>query len=227
MRLSEYELREKLIKVARKCFQYRLMAGTWGNLSVRFDREKVLITPSGFEKTALKPENLLLMDLEGNVLRGDLKPTIETSMHLGIYKARDDVNAVIHTHSPYAMTLSVINEPIPVLTVEFASAVGHEVPVTGFVLPGTKDLADEVVKALGEDGVAALIRNHGVVAVGESLEEAYNVAILVEEEARTYFWIMLLGKSETGRIPTELVEKMRKFFKKDYGQKGKIVLDLK
>ena len=226
MRLSEYELREKLIKVARKCFQYRLMAGTWGNLSVRFDREKVLITPSGFEKTALKPENLLLMDLEGNVLRGDLKPTIETSMHLGIYKARDDVNAVIHTHSPYAMTLSVINEPIPVLTVEFASAVGHEVPVTGFVLPGTKDLADEVVKALGEDRVAALIRNHGVVAVGESLEEAYNVAILVEEEARTYFWIMLLGKSETGRIPTEFVEKMRKFFKKDYGQKGKIVLDL-
>lgn len=226
MKLSEYELREKLIKVARKCFQYRLMAGTWGNLSVRFDREKVLITPSGFEKTALKPENLLLMDLEGNILRGDLKPTIETSMHLGIYKARDDVNAVIHTHSPYAMTLSVINEPIPVLTVEFASAVGHEVPVTGFVLPGTKDLADEVVKALGEDRVAALIRNHGVVAVGESLEEAYNVAILVEEEARTYFWIMLLGKSETGRIPTELVEKMRKFFKKDYGQKGKIVLDL-
>jgi len=226
MKLSEYELREKLIKVARKCFQYRLMAGTWGNLSVRFDREKVLITPSGFEKTALKPENLLLMDLEGNVLRGDLKPTIETSMHLGIYKARDDVNAVIHTHSPYAMMLSVINEPIPVLTAEFASAVGHEVPVTGFVLPGAKDLADEVVKALGEDRVAALIRNHGVVAVGESLEEAYDVAILVEEEARTYFWIMLLGKSEIGRIPTELVEKMRKFFKKDYGQKGKIVLDL-
>ena len=224
--MSEYELREKLIKVARRCFQYRLMAGTWGNLSVRFDREKVLITPSGFEKTALKPENLLLMDLEGNILKGDLKPTIETSMHLGIYKARDDVNAVIHTHSPYAMMLSVINEPIPVLTVEFASAVGHEVPVTGFVLPGTKDLADEVVKALGEDRVAVLIRNHGVVAVGGSLEKAYHVAILVEEEARTYFWIMLLEKSEMGRIPTELVEKMREFFKKDYGQKGKIVLDL-
>lgn len=224
--MSEYKLREKLIKVARKCFQYRLMAGTWGNLSVRFDREKVLITPSGFEKTALKPENLLLMDLEGNILKGDLKPTIETSMHLGIYKARDDVNAVIHTHSPYAMMLSIINEPIPVLTVEFASAVGHEVPVTGFVLPGTKDLADEVVKALGEDRVAVLIRNHGVVAVGESLEKAYHVAILVEEEARTYFWIMLLEKSEMGRIPTELVEKMREFFKKDYGQKGKIVLDL-
>ena len=224
--MSEYELREKLIKVARRCFQYRLMAGTWGNLSVRFDREKVLITPSGFEKTALKPENLLLMDLEGNILKGDLKPTIETSMHLGIYKARDDVNAVIHTHSPYAMMLSIINEPIPVLTVEFASAVGHEVPVTGFVLPGTKDLADEVVKALGEDRVAVLIRNHGVVAVGGSLEKAYHVAILVEEEARTYFWIMLLEKSKMGRIPTELVEKMREFFKKDYGQKGKIVLDL-
>ena len=224
--MSEYELREKLIKVARRCFQYRLMAGTWGNLSVRFDREKVLITPSGFEKTALKPENLLLMDLEGNILKGDLKPTIETSMHLGIYKARDDVNAVIHTHSPYAMMLSVINEPIPVLTVEFASAVGHEVPVTGLVLPGTKDLADEVVKALGEDRVAVLIRNHGVVAVGESLEKAYHVAILVEEEARTYFWIMLLGKNEMSRIPEEFVKKMKSFFKKKYGQKGEIVLDL-
>ena len=226
MNLSEYELREKLLKIARKCSRYRLMAGTWGNLSARLDREKVLITPSGYEKTTLKPEDLLLMDLDGNILRGDLKPTIETSMHLEIYKARDDVNAVIHTHSPYAMMLSVINEPIPVLTVEFASAVGHEVPVTGLVLPGTKDLADEVVKALGEDRVAVLIRNHGVVAVGESLEKAYHVAILVEEEARTYFWIMLLGKNEMSRIPEEFVKKMKSFFKKKYGQKGEIVLDL-
>lgn len=226
MKQSEYELREELIKVARKCFKYRLMAGTWGNLSVRFDREKVLITPSGFEKTALKPEDLLLMDLEGNILKGDLRPTIETNMHLKIYKARDDVNAVIHTHSPYAMTLSVINESIPVLTVEFASAVGHEVPVTSFVLPGTEELADEVVKALGKDRVAALIRNHGVVAVGESLEQAYNVAILIEEESRTYFWTMLLGKSEVGRIPAEFIKKMREFFKTSYGQRGKIVLDL-
>ena len=226
MRFSEYELREKLVKVARKCFQYRLMAGTWGNLSMRVDHEKVLITPSGFEKAALKPENLLLMDLEGNILKGDLKPTIETSMHLEIYKARTDVNAVIHTHSPYAMMLSVINEPIPILTVEFASAIGHEVPVTKFVLPATKDLANEVVKALGEDRVAVLIRNHGVVAVGESLEKAYHVAILVEEEARTYFWIMLLGKNEMSRIPEDFVKKMKSFFKKKYGQKGEIVLDL-
>ena len=226
MKLSEYELREKLVKVARKCFHYKLMAGTWGNLSVRVDHERVLVTPSGFEKAALKPEDLLLMDLDGNILKGDLKPTIETGMHLEIYKARDDVNAIIHTHSPYAMMLSVINQPIPVLTVEFASAIGHEVPVTRLVLPGTKDLADEVVKALGEDRLAVLIRNHGVVAVGESLEKAYHVAILVEEESRTYFWTMLLGKDEMGKIPGEFVKKMRNFFKERYGQKGEIVLDL-
>ena len=223
---SEYELREKLVKVARKCFYYRLMAGTWGNLSVRVDHERVLITPSGFEKAALRPENLLLMDLDGNILKGDLKPTIETCMHLKIYKARDDVNAVIHTHSPYAMMMSVINQSIPVLTVEFASAVGHEVPVTRFVLPRTKDLADEVVKALGKDKMAVLIRNHGVVAVGESLEKAYHVAILVEEESRTYFWIMLLGRDEISKIPGEFIKKMRSFFEKKYGQKGEIVLDL-
>jgi len=223
---SEYELRDKLVKVARKCFYYRLMAGTWGNLSVRVDHERVLITPSGFEKAALKPENLLLMDLDGNILKGDLKPTIETCMHLKIYKVRDDVNAVIHTHSPYAMMMSVINQSIPVLTVEFASAVGHEVPVTRFVLPGTKDLADEVVKALGKDKMAVLIRNHGVVAVGKSLEKAYHVAILVEEESRTYFWIMLLGRDEISKIPGEFIKKMRSFFEKKYGQKGEIVLDL-
>lgn len=226
MRPSELELRKKLIGIAKKCFKYRLMVGTGGNLSVRFDREKVLITPSGFEKTALKPEDLILMDLKGEILRGNLKPTIETNMHLEIYKARDDVNAVIHTHSPYATMLSIINEPLPILTIEFASAVGHEVPIAGFALPGTRDLADEVVRVLGKDRVAALMKNHGVVAVGESLEEAYNVAILVEEESRIYFWMMLLGKSETGKIPVELAEKMRKFFKKDYGQKGKIILDL-
>lgn len=202
------------------------MAATWGNLSARLDNNKILITPSGFEKTALKPEDLLLIDLSGKILKGNLKPTTETWMHIGIYKSRPDVNAVIHTHSPYAMIFAVINEPIPVLTVEFASGVGHEIPVTEFVLPGTKDLAEEVVRALRKDRLAVLIRSHGIVAVGESLEEAYQVAIIVEEEARTYFWIKLLGKDKVDKIPPEKVMSMRTFFKSEYGQKGKVVLDM-
>ena len=153
----EVELKKKLIGVAKKCIQYRLIAGTWGNLSLRLNEKEILITPSGIEKTALKPEDILLMDLDGRILRGNLKPTIETVTHLEIYKARPDVGAVIHTHSPYAMMLAVINESIPVLTVEFASVVGHEVPVTNYVPPGTRDMAIEVVRLLGRDRVAVLL----------------------------------------------------------------------
>ena len=217
----ELELRKKLAAVARKCFEYRLMAGTWGNLSVRMDEKRVLITPSGFEKAALKPEHLLVVDLNGNVLKGKLKPSVETWMHTAIYKARSDVNAVIHTHSPYATLFASINEPVSVISVDYALAVGHDAPVTRYVSPGSKDLADEVVRTLGKDKSVALIRNHGAIAVGKDLEEAYHAAILLEQEAMMCFRAKLLEKIEVAKLPIDEVERLHSAFIKAYGQKKK------
>lgn len=217
----ELELKKRLLAVARKCIWYRLIAGTWGNLSVRLDEDKMIITPSGFEKSALTVRDLLVMSLDGKILKGKWKPTIETPMHLKIYNSRKDVKAIVHTHSPYATVFAVANESIPVQTVEAASAIGHPIPVTDYVRAGTEEMAEEVVRVLGEKGIAVLIRNHGVVAVGETLEDAFHAAILVEEEARTYYLTKLLGK--TNPIPPEEVEILRRSYLTSYGQKEKKV----
>ena len=215
---SESALRRRLLAVAWKCFRYRLMAGTWGNLSVRVDKGRVLITPSGVEKTALRPGDLLLMRLDGKVLKGRLRPTTETAMHLKIYNVRKDVGAVIHTHSPYALVFAVRGEEIPVITVEAASAIGHRIGITRYVRPGSPEMAGEVVETLG-DGWAVLVRNHGVVAVGKDLDEAFHTALLVEEEARTYYLARMLGRVEPLQ-PGE-VEALRRGFLEGYGQPGK------
>lgn len=219
---EESVLRRKLIYIAKKTYEHKLVVGTWGNLSARLGRDKILMTPSGFEKDLLKPVDLLVVNLDGEVLKGRWKPSIETPMHMYIYRAREDVNAIIHTHSHYATVFAVMGEPIPPLTVEFASVVGHTVPVTRYVRPGTAETAKEVVDVLGR-GKAALIRNHGVVAVGDSIEEAYHVALLVEEEARTYYLTRLLG-GPVEKLGEEEVNLLHEFYVNSYGQRGKKIL---
>jgi len=222
MKNNEAILRKKLILIARKAYEHRLMTGTWGNLSARVDGNKILITPSGFEKDLLKASDLLLMNLDGKILRGKWNPSIETPMHTHIYRVRDDVHGIVHTHSHYATVFAVRGELIPPLTVEFAAVIGHEIPVTKYVRAGTKEAAEETVKTLG-NGRAVLLKNHGVVAVGESIEEAYHVALLVEEEARTYYLMKLLGGS-IDAINAEEIKILHDFYIKKYGQWGKKIL---
>ncbi|MEM1580830.1 MAG: class II aldolase/adducin family protein [Nitrososphaerota archaeon] len=219
---AENILRKKLVYVARKAYEHRLMIGTWGNLSVRMNKNKILITPSGFEKDLLKPSDLLIADLDGQIIKGKWRPSIEMPMHTYIYRRREDVNAIIHTHSHYAMIFAVKGEVIPPLTIEFASVVGHSIPVTRYVRAGTMEAAEEVVNVL-DKGKAILIKNHGVVAVGESIEEAYHVALLVEEEARIYFFLKLLSES-IEKLDDKEVGMLHEFYIHSYGQKGKKIL---
>ncbi len=198
------------------------MIGTWGNLSIRIDNDKMLITPSGFEKDILKTSDLLLLNLNGELIRGRWKPSIETPMHIRIYRARNDVNAIIHTHSHFATVFAVSGESIPPITVEFAAVVGHEVPVTRYVRAGTEEAAEEIVNTL-DSGRAVLLKNHGVVAVGESIEEAYHVALLVEEEAKTYYLLKLLGK-QFEKLSREEVRVLHEFYLHKYAQTGRKIL---
>ncbi len=213
--MSEQELRRKIVAVGKRAFDYKLLSGTWGNISARLGKNMVLMTPSGFDKSALKPSDIILMDLQGNIIRGKWRPSSEVPVHSLIYKVREDVNAIIHTHSHYATALAVTGQEIPVLTSEFASAVGHKVPVTRYVMSGTQEFAEEVVKNLGE-GKAVLLRNHGVIAVGDSLEDAFQTALLVEDEARTFILASSLGYAKP--LDIDEVKRLREAYIRGYGQ---------
>ena len=157
-----------------------LVASTWGNISGRVGPNQIYITPSGMEYESLEVEDITLIDLNGNVLEGKRKPSSEFQLHCEIYKAREDVQGIVHTHSKCASAFAVVQKPIPPLIEDMVQVVGGEVSVAQYALPGTKELATNAVWALGSKG-AVLLANHGVVGVGYNLQEAYKACLLVEK----------------------------------------------
>ncbi|MEL9999729.1 MAG: class II aldolase/adducin family protein [Desulfurococcaceae archaeon] len=168
--------------------------GRAGNISV-FVRENghVLVTPSGVLKAKLKPEDILVLDVKGNLLEGRGKPTIELPLHLAIYDAYEYFNAVVHAHGVYSTTLSITRDPLPLLIEEMVMYLGGEVRVAEYAPSGTEELAEKVVKALN-GRKAVILANHGVVACGKDLEEAVEVLGLVERLSQIYILARLLGK---------------------------------
>jgi ribulose-5-phosphate 4-epimerase/fuculose-1-phosphate aldolase len=151
-----------------------LVRGTQGNLSAREGDDRVVITPAGMGYETLEPHDLVALDLQGTVVEGDNPPSSERRVHLQIYAARDDVRAIVHTHSPRAVRWSDLGEPLPFE--------GGAVPTAAYALTGTEELATNAAGALG-DAPAVLLSGHGVVTVGATIEEARAVAERVEAAA--------------------------------------------
>ena len=204
--------REEFMRVVNKILEYRLTVGTWGNLSMRVEDDKFLITPSAMEYEDMKGEDLVVMDLEGNIISGK-KPSTEKFLHMEIYKSRKDVRGILHIHAVYSGVFSVVGIPIPPLTEDMAQGIGGEVKVTDYVPPGTKELALEVVSRL-KDKQAVIIRNHGLVTVGDTLKEAFKVATLVERGAEIFILSHLIGEPKI--LSHEEVKKLREFYKNRY-----------
>lgn len=184
--------------------------GRAGNVSVFLrDKEHVLVTPTGIPKAKLKPEDILVVDVNGSLVEGYGRPTIELPMHLAIYKAYDHVNAIIHAHGLYSTVLAVTREPLPPLIEEAVIVLGGEVRVADFAPAGTLELAENVVKAL-QGRKATLIANHGVITCGQNLEDALEVLGLVERLAYVYIHSKLLGRVH--HLPSEVVEKWKSMF---------------
>jgi L-fuculose-phosphate aldolase len=137
-------------------------------------------------------EHVVVVDFEGEPVWGDAMPSSELLMHAAIYAARPDVDAIVHTHSVYASALAVAGQAIPALIDEMVVHVGDSVQVAGYGFPGTRELAERVVAALGERN-AVLMRNHGVVGVGKTMTEALHVCQLVERMAHIYVVARTLG----------------------------------
>ena len=209
------EIKQAVIDAGRQMIERGLVAGTWGNISFRGDRDnRVVITPSGRPYPELQTTDLVVVDLAGNILEG-VRPSSELPLHLAIYQAHNEIQAVVHTHSIYATACAVAGETIPPSLEEMVQVVGGGVAVAEYALPGTAELAQNAVRALG-DKTAVLLANHGAVACGPSLTEALLVAELVEKAAQIHAIAGQLGGAR--RLSEEDIHRMRRFYVENYCQ---------
>ena len=187
--------REEIVIFGRKLLSSELTTGSGGNLSI-FNRQTgyVAIKPTGVDYLEMRPEDVVVVDLEGQIVDGHLKPSSEVSLHLGLLKARPEINAVIHTHQVYATTLACLNWEIPAVhyLVGFS---GNKVPLAPYTTYGTPELAQNVVQAIGHYN-ACLMANHGIVTLGATLSAAFNVAEELELVARLYYQSLCIGKPQ-------------------------------
>jgi L-fuculose-phosphate aldolase len=209
--------RKTIVEIGRKMVQLGLVAGTWGNVSARIpDTSYVAITPSGMDYMETTPDNIVIVDSAGNTINGHNKPSSELKLHLAVYKNRPDVHAIVHTHSIYASACAVANKAIPPMIEDLVQIVGGGVDVAPYALPGTQEVADNALQALGNK-FAVLLESHGIVGVGEDLQSAFTVCQLVEKSAQIFINAQILGGARI--LSDEDVHGMHKFFKEKYGQR--------
>jgi L-fuculose-phosphate aldolase len=189
--MNETELRAALAETARRSSRQGLNPGSSGNVSTRLS-EGFLVTPSGLPNDSLQAGQMVAVDMEGRP-SGDLKPSSEWRIHRDIYRARPEAHAVVHAHSPYAVSLACLRRDIPPFHYMIAAAGGKDIRCAGYATFGTQALSDNVLAAL-QDRRACLMANHGLVAVGASLDAALSLAMEVEELCAQYWRASLMGE---------------------------------
>lgn len=204
------EIKEAVLRTAKEMLRTGLVEGTAGNLSARLPDGNVVMTPSSLDYDEMTAEDLLVVDLDGNVVEGERSPTTEKALHLACLRAHDDIGGVIHSHAMFATMFAVTRQPIPCVIEEFDVFVGGEVPVAGYELTGSDELGDEVAKWV-EDRGAVLMANHGLLTVGKSIESAMKVAHLVERTAKIIWGARLLG--DLVPLPESTLERFAPIYK--------------
>jgi len=197
----------RIVKAGKALHHQGLVRGTSGNISAKIPgTDTFLIKPSGAHMENLEPEELVLVDLQGNKIRGETNVSMETQMHAAIYRARKDVQAVVHTHAPTATAFGIAKTEILPLQIELFMLLPNGVPVVPFKAPGSKALAGAVRKKIANHD-ALILENHGIVTVGSTIEAACSLNEMVEEGAKIQFLAMML----TGRDTSNLAELKKKF----------------
>lgn len=209
-------LREEVWQLHLELPKNGLVTWTGGNLSGR-DPETgyVVIKPSGVRYEHLRPEHLVIVDLEGKVVEGDLKPSSDTASHLYIYRHRPDLRGVVHTHSRYATAFAALGRPIPVCLTAIADEFGGPIPCGGFALIGGEEIGQRVIESIGSSA-AVLLKNHGVFTVGATPEAALKAAVMVEDVAHTVWLALQLGQPDD--ISAEDVARLHHRYTHVYGQ---------
>ena len=211
------ETRQRVIDACLFLLKKGLVIATWGNVSVRLADGNILITPSRIPYEEMKPEDLVVLAPDGSVVSGFRRSTSEREIHRGILNARPDLHAVVHTHSAYAMACCAIEGGIPPLSEEMAQLLGGGVPLSKRFVPSENhvELGEVIVDSLG-DANAVLIRNHGPVCCGRSLDEAVTCAQVVEKSAKMY--LHLRGCGAINVLEDRWVKAGRTYFTDAYGK---------
>jgi len=206
--------RRLIVEYGRKLVEYNLTRGTSGNLSM-FNRDKnlIAISPSGMDYYKINPEDIVILDIKGNIVEGCRKPSSEIELHRIFYERRKDIDAIIHTHTMYSTVLACLNLSLPPVHYMLASA-GMDVRCAEYATFGTKELAENAYKAM-EGRKAVLLANHGLLTGGRDLKEAFSLAEEVEYVAEIYYRAKSIGEPKI--IPDEEMELIIEKFK-SYGQ---------
>lgn len=196
--------------------KYGLVVMTSGNISGRDpDSGLVVIKPSGYSYEEMTPDDMVVVDLNGTVIEGHLKPSTDTATHLYVYKHRPDVFGIGHTHSTYASSFAALGQPIPaVLTA--SAMLGGEIPCGGYAAIGGEQIGAEILRSIGSKR-AVLLQNHGVFTIGDSARQAAKMAVEVEEIAKITHLAMLKG--EPIRLTMEQLAETGDMYRTVYGQR--------
>lgn len=195
---DEWEKRCLLVEYGKKLLMTGLVQGTWGNVSVRLDDKYMLVTPSGLDYNRLTPLDEVKVELETGEYEGDLKPTSETAFHCGLYLLRPEIGAVMHTHAKYCAVFAAAHMPLEIADKEIAAELGDLLPIAEYGLSGTKKLAGNILSVMGT-APGCLMRNHGMIAVGEDVEQAFDRCLKMEhaaEEGVERRWSALLEEDD-------------------------------
>ena len=195
--------RRQVAEVARRMAAAGLVSGTSGNVSARLPDGLMAVTPMGGRCEDSSADEIVVVDRDLMTVEGDLVPSSESLLHAAVYDARRDVGGIVHTHAVYSSAVAVAGREIPPIVDEMVVALGGAVRVSEYAPPASEEVAEQVLSALGNRD-AALIRNHGAIAVGESPDAALNAAILVERAAKILVLSAIMGGAAT--LPEEVVE---------------------
>lgn len=204
---SPYLIRSEIVEVGKRLAERQLVTGTQGNISVRLEEGRFLITPRGFDKGGLKAEDLLIVDGTGKKLQGRGEPSSEMAMHLYVFSHRADIRACVHAHPPHATAFAVAGIELPIDLLPESMLLLGKVPLTDYATPGTADLPRSLEPWI-ENHQLFLLRNHGLLAIGETLTEALHRMETAEHLARVAILAHQLGS--INRLPSDELERLER-----------------
>jgi L-ribulose-5-phosphate 4-epimerase len=210
------QLRSEICRLNLELPRNNLVAWTSGNVSGRDPASSlVVIKPSGVPYSELTAENMVVVDLEGKVIEGKLKPSSDTFAHVYVYRHRPEVNGVVHTHSTFATAWAAAGKPIPAVLTAICDEFGGPIPIGVYARVGGDEIGQEIIRSIGTSP-AILMKNHGVFTIGKTPQEAVKAAVMVEDVARTVFYALQLGQPD--EIPPEEVARAHRRYLEEYGQ---------
>lgn len=205
---NEKQLRDEIVRIGQKLYAKGLLAGTDGNISARLDDNTILITPSGRPKGELKPDEMVIIDLDGKPT-GDGKPSSEYKMHLLLYRELSEIKAIVHAHPPVTTAYSVAGQSFPIDILPEGIIILKNMAWVDYGAPSTDELPDQIAKHLPGSDIFVL-KNHGVTTVGKNLEEAYLKLETCEHQAKIAIYSHLLGGAH--RLGAGEIKKLEKLF---------------